>query len=112
MSVTTPPIPSDDSARLSTLSRYPALEASPGIELANVAQLAAEVCRTAVAAAWLVDEQNRGFEAVFGIEGTLLSAARGFGDLVNRRPEAVAVVPDASADARLAARSSARMAPG
>ncbi len=111
MSVTTPPIPTSDSARLSTLSRYPPVVVAPGDEFDAIARVAAAVCGASTAGIALVGEHRPWFAQAAGCEirelppGWVLSAGSG------GPPGDFLVVADASADPRLAGHPAVRGEP-
>ncbi len=102
MSVTTPPIPTSDSARLSALSRYNMVGASTDEAFDGVARLAALICGAPIAGVSLVDEHREWFEAAVGLQIRELPRDFSFCAQAIQHPHELLVIADAAADARFA----------
>ena len=100
MSVTTPPIPTNDSARLSALSRYHLVDASPEEEFDGIARLAAQICGAPIAGISLVEENRQWFKAAVGLDVRELPREFSFCAHAIAEPRKLMVVPDATADPR------------
>ena len=68
MRVTRPPIPTNESARLSALNRYHILDTPPEEAFDDIARIAAVLCQTPMALITLVDKHRQWFKAAIGIE--------------------------------------------
>lgn len=90
-----------DGARDESERRSLALLQARGISaLQYVAETAARICETPLAAVSMADGESVWFQAVVGVELTQLPRARSFCDHAIQGMPAVLVVPDALADAR------------
>ncbi len=102
MSVTTPPIPTSDSARLSTLSRYPAVDASPAEGFDAIVRLAGLVFGATTAGIALTDDLRPWFNTEVGFEFRELPRDYVLTGPVEALPREITIVPDAAADPRFA----------
>jgi len=100
MRATLPPIPTNESARLSALSRYHILDTPPEAAFDDIARLAALLCQTPMALITLVDKHRQWFKAAIGIEAREMPRECSFCAHTINRPTELMVVPDATADQR------------
>jgi PAS domain S-box-containing protein len=100
MSVSLPPIPTNESARLSALARYQLLDTPPEEVFDGIARLAALICETPIAVISLVDEHRQWFKAAVGLEARETPREYSFCAHAINAPTEVMVVPDATGDQR------------
>jgi signal transduction histidine kinase/CheY-like chemotaxis protein len=96
-----PPIPPNESERLSTLRRYRVLDTAPERPFDDLAALAAEICRAPIALITLVDAERQWFKARVGTDVTQTPRDLSFSAhaILSRH---VMVVGDAAIDPRFA----------
>lgn len=100
MSVSLPPIPTNESARLSALTRYQLLDTPPEEAFDGIARLASLICETPIAVVSLVDERRQWFKATIGLEARETPREYSFCAHAINEPTEVMVVPDATIDIR------------
>ena len=97
-----PPLPPDESARLTALRAYAVLDTAPSPEFDNLVQLAATLCAAPMALISLVDGKRQWFKARVGFHLTETSRADAFCAYAILTPTELFVVPDAPHDRRFA----------
>jgi len=100
MRATLPPIPTNESARLSALNRYHILDTPPEEAFDDIARIAAVLCQTPMALITLVDKHRQWFKAAIGIEAREMPRECSFCAHTINRPTELMMVPDATADQR------------
>ena len=100
MSVSLPPIPTNESARLSALQRYQLLDTPPDEAFDGIVRLAALICDTPIAVVSLVDEHRQWFKAAVGLEAHETPRQYSFCAHAINEPTEVMVVRDATTDTR------------
>ena len=100
MSITYPPIPSNESERLSALARYQILDTPPEDVFDGIVRIAAAVCGTSMALVSLVDKHRRWTKAAVGIAAREVARECSFCAHAIMKPDEVMVVPDTTKDAR------------
>ncbi len=102
MTAARPPI--DEAARLATLHRYGVLDTPAEQEYDDIAQLAAQICDTAIGLVSLTDIDRQWMKATFGFELPEIPRDGSFCDhAIRQREPDVLVVEDAANDPRFAA---------
>ncbi len=91
----------DESGRLRTLRSYAVLDTPPEIEFDRLVKLAAQLCRTPIAALSLVDESRQWFKAVEGLSVRQTDISVSFCKHAILQPDFFEV-PDAHCDPRFA----------
>ncbi|HUL53630.1 MAG TPA: PAS domain-containing protein [Opitutaceae bacterium] len=102
MKASLPPIPTNESARLSALRRYGLLDTPPEEAIDGIARVASLICGAPIAAVSLVDEQRQWLKAIVGLEVRELPREHSFCAHAINAPTEVMVVPDATKDRRFA----------
>ncbi|HEY8361020.1 MAG TPA: sensor domain-containing phosphodiesterase [Ramlibacter sp.] len=100
---TTPPVPSDESARLFDLQALGILDTPPEIDFDRLVQLAAMICGTPLGAISFVDAQRQWFKARVGLEVVETPRATSFCAHAISEPRSLMEVADTDADARFRA---------
>lgn len=91
----------DDPNRLAALHSYEILDTPPELAFDRLAQLAAQICQTPLAAITLVDEKRQWFKAKVGFTEGETPREIAFCAWAVHQPD-LFVVPDASKDERFA----------
>ncbi|HUJ42550.1 MAG TPA: PAS domain-containing protein [Opitutaceae bacterium] len=102
MSFSLPPVPTNESARLSALRRYRLLDTAPEEAFDGIARIASLICGTPIAVVSLVDERRQWFKATVGFETRETPREYSFCAHAINEPAEVMVVPDTRRDPRFA----------
>ena len=111
VNVSLPPIPTNESARLSALARYRILDTAPEQVFDDIARLASVVCGTPMALVSLVDKHRRWTKAAVGIAAREVPRECSFCAHAINKPDEVMVVPDTTRDERFSANPMVRDEP-
>ena len=94
-----PPIPSNESARLSALQQYHVLDTAPEAAFDELAQLAAQICQTPMASITFIDANRQWHKSNVGLEAREIERDVSFcAHTING--DDILLVPDATADER------------